>query len=143
MLNSKKKIMKKTIISAFALAILLAGCSDDYLNVSPEGKLPAENFWQDADDAVAGTNAMYSNLRAWNVAAFGSFIITIASDDAEKGSSAGDAAFFNDIDRFTYTPSAFIINDYWTGQWNGVNFANQVITNVPNIDMDAALKQGL
>ncbi len=135
--------MKKTIISVFAIALLLASCSDDYLNISPEGKLPVQNFWQDADDAVAGTNAMYSNLRAWPVAAFGSFIITIASDDAEKGSSPGDASFFSDINNFTYTPSAFIINDYWTGQWNGVNFANQVITNVPNIDMDAALKTRL
>lgn len=134
--------MKRIFITAIAAAMLIA-CNDDYLQFSPEGQLPTEQFWQDADDALAATNAMYSNLRSWPVASFGSFIITIASDDAEKGSSPGDASFFNDINNFTYTSSAFIINDYWTGQWNGVNFANQVITNVPAIDMDATLKNRL
>lgn len=134
--------MKKIIYSIVGL-VLLASCSEDYLNFNPEDKLPAENFFKDEDDAIAATNAMYTNLRSWEVASFASFIITIASDDAEKGSSPGDASFFNDINNFSHTSSAFIVNDYWTGQWRGVNLANQVITKVPGIDMDETLKNRL
>ena len=35
------------------------------------------------------------------------------------------------------------IRGYWIGQWQAVNRANQVITNVPNIEMDGALKNRL
>lgn len=134
--------MKKILYSALALTILWS-CSDDYLNMNREDQIPVEQFFQDEDDAVAATNAMYANLRSWEVASFASFIVTIASDNAEKGSSPGDAAFFNDINNFTFTSSAFIVNDYWKGQWRGVNLANQVITNVPGIDMDENLKNRL
>lgn len=126
-----------------ALVIGVAACNDDYLDFNPEGQIPAENFFQTQDDAVAATNAIYANLRTWEVAAFASFIVSIASDDAEKGSTPGDASFFNDINNFTYTPTAFVINDYWKGQWRGVNLTNQVITNVPGITMDENLKSRL
>ena len=134
--------MKKIVLTLTALAVLWS-CNDDYLDISREDKIPVDQFFQDEDDAVAATNAMYTNLRSWEVAAFASFIITIASDNAEKGSSPGDASFFNDINNFTYTSSAFIINDYWKGQWRGVNLANQVITNIPPIEMDENLKNRL
>ncbi|HLN94842.1 MAG TPA: RagB/SusD family nutrient uptake outer membrane protein, partial [Flavobacterium sp.] len=133
----------KKIVCLIASLALLAACSDDYLDVSKEDSLPAENFFQTSDDAVAATNAIYSNLRSWRLAAFAPFILSISTDDADKGSSPGDASFFTDINNFTYTPTAFIINDYWGGQWYGVNLANQVITNVPGIDMDEALKTRL
>ena len=134
--------MKKILYILIGISVI-SSCNDDYLDISREGQIPAEQFFQDEDDALAATNAMYSNLRSWEVAAFASFIITIASDNAEKGSSPGDGAFFNDINNFTHTSSAFIINDYWKGQWRGVNLANQVITNVPSIEMDENLKNKL
>lgn len=134
--------MKKIIYLMMGVALFVA-CSDDYLEFSPEDEIPAENFWRNEADAIAGTNAMYSNLRSWEVAAFASFIVSIASDDAEKGSTPGDASFFNDINNFSYTPTAFVINDYWKGQWRGVNLANQVLTNVPAIAMDENVKATL
>jgi len=133
----------KKIFFLIAVIAGLAACNDDYLDFNPEGALPVENFFQTENDAIAATNAIYGNLRTWEVASFASFILSISSDDAEKGSTPGDASFFNDINNFTYTPSAFVINDYWVGQWRGVNLANQVITNVPAISMDETLKTRL
>lgn len=134
--------MKKIFFIA-TLAVLLVSCSEDYLQVKPEDKIEAENFFQTAEDAERSVSATYANLRTWTLAGFGPLILSIASDDAEKGSSPGDASFFSDINNFVYTPSAFIINDYWKGQWVGVNLANQTITNVPPIDMDESLKTRL
>jgi starch-binding outer membrane protein, SusD/RagB family len=131
--------MKKIILTFVGLT-LLAACSQDFLDVRPEDKIETENFFQNQEDASKAVSAIYANLRAWRLAAFAPLILSISTDDAEKGSSTGDASFFSDINNFTYTPSAFIINDYWSGQFYGVNLANQVITRVPAISMDEALK---
>ncbi|RYZ91539.1 MAG: RagB/SusD family nutrient uptake outer membrane protein [Proteobacteria bacterium] len=130
---------KKILISSLLLAICFA-CTDDYLDFNPEDQIEAVNFFQTPEDALAATNAIYSNLRSWEVAAFASFVPSIASDDADKGSTPGDASFFNDINDYSFTSTAFVINDYWIGQWRGVNLANQVITNVPAITMDESAK---
>lgn len=42
-----------------------------------------------------------------------------------------------------YTVSDDGVRGYWIGQWQAVNRANQVITNVPNIDMDTTLRTRL
>lgn len=133
----------KKIICLIALGAVIASCSEDYLDINKEDNIKTENFFKTSDDAVASVNAIYSNLRAWRLDAFAPLILSISSDDAEKGSSPGDASFFSDINNFTYTPSAFIINDYWSGQFFGVNLANQSITNIPGITMDESLKTRL
>ncbi|MGK4568949.1 RagB/SusD family nutrient uptake outer membrane protein [Flavobacterium sp. 3HN19-14] len=133
----------KKILFIFASVMVLGSCNDDYLDTSREDAIPAEAFFKTSDDAVASVNAIYANLRSWRLDAFAPLILSISSDDAEKGSSTGDASFFSDINNFTYTPSAFIINDYWQGQFFGVNLTNQSITNIPGITMDEALKTRL
>lgn len=135
--------MKKKLILMSAVAATFFACSDDYLSISPEDKLPVENFFQTQADAESATNAIYVNLRAWELAAFPSFIISIASDDAEKGSSAGDSSYFNEYNQFTFTATEIQNNSFWVGQWKGVGLANQVITNVPAIAMDETLKARL
>jgi hypothetical protein len=49
----------------------------------------------------------------------------------------------NDFDNFTFTSTQFILNDYWTGQYAGINLCNQVLTKVPGITMDEGLKARL
>ena len=134
--------MKKIFFTLLSI-MLLSSCNEDFLDIPREDAEQAENFFQNQDDAVQSVNAIYSNLRFWRLAGFGPLILSIAGDDAEKGSSPGDAAFFNDINNFNYTPSAFIINDYWTGQFYGINLCNQAITNIPGITMDESLKTRL
>ncbi len=135
--------MKKILFAISVLCVGFVSCDDDFLDFNPEAAVEAENFFQTEEDAIAGTNAIYSNLRSWENAAFPSFIFSIASDDAEKGSSAGDASFFNEFNEFTFSATQVQIDSYWRGQWNGVNRANQVITKVPAIAMDEALKTRL
>ena len=134
--------MRKTLIVLSTLALTLASC-DDYLDFPKEGVIPSENFFQSEADAIAGTNSIYSNLRSWENAAFPSFIFSIASDDAEKGSSTGDASYFNDFNGFSFTSTQVQIDSWWRGQFNGVNRANQVITKVPPIEMNESLKTRL
>ncbi|MDR6514564.1 RagB/SusD family nutrient uptake outer membrane protein [Chryseobacterium camelliae] len=135
--------MKKIFLS-IALVAVLAGCKDDYLDVEQPNRIKANAFFTTQEDAMQATNAIYSALRSWENSAFpAQFVFGVPADDVEKGSNPGDASFINAYDQFTYTASDSGVEGYWIGQWQFVNRCNQVITNVPNINMDATLKTRL
>ncbi len=127
------------IISLGGLSVLFA-CKS-FLDVPPQGTPPAEKFWITADDAFKSVNSIYANLRSWDNIAFPAIIVeSIGSDDAEKGSAPNDADFFNLYDNFMVTATQAQLNDFWTGQYQNIELCNQVLDNVPNINMDANLK---
>ncbi len=128
-------------ISTLATFLMIAGCQDKFLDVSPQGQQPSQQFWVNADDAAKAVNAMYANLREWNNIAFAPIAIeSVASDDAEKGSSPSDATFFNNFDNFTVTSTEGQLGGFWNGQYQTINLANQVLAHVPGITMDETLK---
>lgn len=125
-----------------AALLVVAGCGDEFLDVSPQGEQPSEQFWVSGDDATRAVNAMYANLRGWPQVAFAAIAIeSLGSDNAEKGSTASDAAFLNNFDNYTASSTEGQILDFWTGQYQSINLANQVLDNVPNIEMDPTLKE--
>ncbi|WP_294232782.1 RagB/SusD family nutrient uptake outer membrane protein [uncultured Chryseobacterium sp.] len=135
--------MKKIFLSLVLLAASI-GCKDDYLDVDQPGRIQAASFFTTQDDAMQATSAIYSALRSWENSAFpAQFVFGVPADDVEKGSNPGDASFINAYDQFTYTASDGGVEGYWIGQWQFVNRCNQVLTNVPNINMDATLKNRL
>jgi hypothetical protein len=135
--------MKKILISA-VLFSLVVSCKDDYLDTERVGATDASSFFKTQEDAMQATNAIYVALRSWENSAFpAQYVFGVPADDVEKGSNPGDASFINAYDQFTYTASDSGVEGYWIGQWQFVNRCNQVITNVPNIDMDATLKNRL
>lgn len=123
---------------------MIISCNDDFVDIKEEGVTVGSDFFKTQEDAMKATNAIYSFLRSWENTGFpAQNIIGVTGDDVIKGSNPGDASFINDFDQFKYNTSTDGINGYWIGQWQALNRANQVITNVPNIDMDAALKTRL
>jgi hypothetical protein len=135
--------MKKIFLS-IALFSLTVSCKDDYLDIKQEGYTEAASFFKTQEDALQATSAIYSFLRSWENSAFPyQFVFGVPADDVVKGSNPGDASFINVYDNFTYTVSDEGIRGYWIGQWQAINRSNQVITNVPKIDMDSALKTRL
>lgn len=134
----------KKIVLAVALFSLAVSCKDDFLDIKEEGVTASTAFFQTQEDAINATSAIYSFLRSWENSAFPyQFVFGVPADDVEKGSNPGDASFINVYNDFTYTQSDSGIEGYWIGQWQAVNRANQVITNVPAIEMDATLKNRL
>lgn len=119
-----------------------SGCGDEYLDVAPQGEQPTEQFWVSGEDATRAVNAMYANLRAWQQVGFAAIAVeSLGSDNTEKGSTASDAAFLNDFDNFSATATAEQILEFWSGQYQSINLANQVLDNIPDIDMDPTLKE--
>ncbi|MDR2236172.1 MAG: RagB/SusD family nutrient uptake outer membrane protein [Chryseobacterium sp.] len=135
--------MRKIFLSV-ALFSLVVSCKDDYLDIKQEGSTEASNFFKTADDAMQATNAIYLFLRSYDNSAFPyQFIFGVPADDVVKGSNPGDASFINAYDNFTYTVGTDGVKGYWIGQWQAVNRCNQVLSNVPNIQMDSTLKERL
>ncbi|MET4105112.1 RagB/SusD family nutrient uptake outer membrane protein [Hymenobacter sp. UYP22] len=139
--------IKRNALSALCIATLAGGitaCKDSFLDVEPQGQQRDTQFFTNQEQALQGVNSIYGNLRAWPLVAFAHLAVTtLTSDDADKGSVSGDAAFLNNFDNFTFSSTEGILNDYWGGQYQGINLCNQVLANVPNINMDATLKNRL
>jgi hypothetical protein len=136
-----KLISRIAGLGLFTGLVLQAGCSKEFLEVDPQGKQPSEEFWKTQAHAVQAKNAMYGNLRGWTNTAFAPIAVeSMGSDEAEKGSTPGDAAFHNNYDNFTHTATEGQTLDFWKGQYQNINFANQILDNVPGITMDEALK---
>ncbi|WP_431212899.1 RagB/SusD family nutrient uptake outer membrane protein [Puia sp. P3] len=124
-------------------AMILASCSKNFTSQNDAllGQPPGTAFFKTAADATKAVNAIYGNLRTWNNTAFAAICIeNMGSDDAVKGSTSNDATFINQYDNFTVDPSEGQLDGFWTGQYQNINFANQVLDNVPNISMDGNLK---
>jgi hypothetical protein len=129
-----------------ALGLLVTGLAacNDFLDTNPRGTLTTEDFFQTADHAVQATNATYNMLREWQVHVFSWIGLTdIASDDATKGSTPGDAGFLGDLDALTFDPGNLAFRDPWIGYYRGIYRANVAIENIPNVDMDPELQARL
>ncbi|TAE48154.1 MAG: RagB/SusD family nutrient uptake outer membrane protein [Bacteroidetes bacterium] len=140
-----KSIRITPFVKASALsALLLAGCSDRFLDKEPLGVLSSETFFQTEEHAVWATNAVYEHLRSWEVHVFSYVGLTdIISDDADKGSTPTDANFLSEIDNFTFDPGNVAFSTVWTGYYRGIHRANIAIERIPEIDMDPDLKARL
>ncbi|KAA0991161.1 RagB/SusD family nutrient uptake outer membrane protein [Dyadobacter aurulentus] len=141
-INFKNNIRKTSLYLGLAgLLIIPSACDESFLDTDPQGKQAGTIFWQNEGDATKAVNAMYANLRSWNNTAFAPIAVeSIGSDDAEKGSIASDAPFFNDYDTFKIGSTDGQLGGFWQGQYQNINYANQVIGNIPAIAMDETLK---
>ncbi|WP_449436117.1 RagB/SusD family nutrient uptake outer membrane protein [Pedobacter steynii] len=139
--NNKINIHKSFGLLLIAALITTQGCKKSFLDVPPQGQQEAKEFWKTPEDATKGVNSMYANLRSWQNTAFAPMgVESLGSDEAEKGSTAGDATFFNAFDDFTLSSTEGQVKDFWKGQFQNINLANQVLDNIPNINMDATLR---
>ncbi|GAB3699646.1 RagB/SusD family nutrient uptake outer membrane protein [Spirosoma flavus] len=131
--------MKNIIICLGLAAISLLTACDRNLNIVNPNQLTAQSFWKTDADALAGVNAVYSTTHRGGITRWMLFYYIIRSDEGRSQSPATDIV--NNMDQF-------LITDYnygnavsvWNDNYIGVNRANQVIDNVPNIQMDATLR---
>ncbi|OFX83591.1 MAG: hypothetical protein A2W99_15275 [Bacteroidetes bacterium GWF2_33_16] len=131
---------RKLRLSFFLIFILMFGCTQDFLDVKPQGSLTEVLFLTNADDALMATNAIYSSMREWNFSTGGYPILDIMSDDAVKGSNPGDGAGLNLFDNFQFTPSVGDIDRWYSALYKSIRRTNIVIEKVPGISMDDILK---
>ncbi len=134
----KKLFMKNTIYIASLFSLLMFGC-EKKLNLTNPNTPTTENYWKTSADALAGINAIYSTYHRPGLCRNQFFQDIIRSD--EGYSTSPNATLINNFDRFIITDyNLWEIVSLWQDCYIGINRANQVLDNVPNINMDATTK---
>ena len=141
--------MKKVYISMFVLSsIFLSGCSDDYLDVNETESILTEDIelFNSNEGAATFTTAVYNKFLDFSMSSFSWLGMTsIASDDADKGSSPGDTGSDKDLmDALTYNPSSPSTLEIFRANYEGINRANRAISIIPTLDKaDANIRERL
>ncbi|MEO9476184.1 MAG: RagB/SusD family nutrient uptake outer membrane protein [Cyclobacteriaceae bacterium] len=132
--------MMKKIIYNIAFLVLITSCSD--LEVTPDGINTAENLFQTERDAEAAVNAMYSSMQTHDV--YNQFMEVVQSqgtDDAEWGYGRNTGNINKlQMDKFQFDASAELLYRFWENHYVNINRTNIVLTQVPDMSIDAELK---
>lgn len=119
----------KKLVYIIAIASMFGGC-EGFLSPAPQGKLTQDLFFDEEEGEIMGINAIYSRLREWDQEGFPWFVITeLPSDNSNTGSelSDGSTARLNTVNNFTYDASVPELNNWWTGNYNGIASCNVVL----------------
>jgi tetratricopeptide (TPR) repeat protein len=124
-----------------ALAAITTSCvnDDDLLQVDPNVET-AGSFWKTDQDAIEGVNAAYGSLLTDGTYMRSTPLLLDLKGDDTRSNSPWDAMY--NVGRFNSNVSNSAIYGWaYETYYQGIYRANQVLTNVPGIDMeDAALK---
>lgn len=133
-----------TFAIATAGLLMLSACQD-VLDREPQGAFTLANFFENEEHAILATNAVYNQLRSWEVHVFSYIGMTdIASDDADKGSFPADAFFLQELDEFSHNATNVAPSTVWSGYYTGIFRANLAIDGIPKVpEMDENLRQRL
>ena len=119
-------------------AYFVSGCSNDYLDVDQTESISTKDIALFNNDEGAATfvTAIYSHFLDWNMTSFSWIgLSSIASDDADKGSSPGDTGSDKDVmDALSYNPSSPSTSEVFAGNYEGINRCNQALNIIPQLD---------
>jgi hypothetical protein len=124
-------------LSAVLFVCLLAGCEEGVLDATPYGQVTSQNFWRNAADAEAAINAAYSPLLDHDYYGHAEHTFDIPSDDQWR---AGDHGEDQAIENLTFDATNPQLEFSWQHKYEIISRANQVLINVPDIEMDQDLK---
>jgi len=129
-----------SLLRAFVLAATLVGvsltalsCDNDALDVEDPNRVTPDNFWRNAEDAKKGVVAAYGPLTTilgWGRMMGG--ILTIHRSDIVDVNPQPNVY---DVGTFTVGPNLPRVEEGWSELFAIVARSNQVLANVPEIDM--------
>lgn len=125
--------MRKILIASLTLTLLtMVSCKDTFLDVPVQGGVTIDSDPNLASSLVVGVYASLLQGDSWgqgDVHGFAFISVTsIISDDADKGSTAGDQLVpVGDIDDFNTTNTNKFAETLWGGHYNSIGTANQAL----------------
>jgi starch-binding outer membrane protein, SusD/RagB family len=143
----KKIILTGTMLTAFSVM----SCQEDFLNVTPLGVLSEATLSNAAgvNLLLTGAYSMMDGVQTnagsafpdWTGSADNWVYGSVASDDAYKGSNAGDQPEISVIEAYSHTPDFIHFRGKWRAVYDGVARTNDVIQLVAKVtDMSEAEK---
>lgn len=117
------------------LIFFVAACESD-LNLEPQGAPSSGNFWKTPADAKAGVNAIYGLYSSDDMYGRGFFWLNNASDDIGTKTRANAERIKN----FIVDGSESDTKNIWALHYEVMKRCNDVLRNIPNINLDAPIK---
>lgn len=118
--------------------LMTYSCSDEFLDVPLTENISTSDLtlYNNDEGAKSFVTAIYNKFTDWNMSSFSWVGMTsIASDDADKGSSPGDTGTDKDLmDALTYNASSLSVREVFEGQYDGINRCNQALYYIPQLD---------
>lgn len=131
----------KFLFIAVAMIITMVSCTKEFLDVTPKGTSLEANYYQNQSEAFAGLVAVYDVMRK-NSGGFENMItmMNAGSDDHfAGGGGATDGAGIQGFSNYTLTPN-IVPASFWNDHFQGIFRANVLLSKLPAVPMDAALK---
>lgn len=120
------------------MAVTVLNSCTKKLDIEPQGSPTTGNFWQTSSDAISGANAMYEQFDGEEFYGRGFMWYMNASDDMVTGRSNAKA---DNVKNFnSATSGVSYLTDQWKMRYIVIKRANDVLINVPGINMDATLR---
>lgn len=142
---------KYFVVPALLTCLATTSCNKSLLEQNAPDRLTTDNFWTNKDRALAGLSAAYSQLEgfvSWdNYVEARSVREFYREDFIKPGADAYNYTWWTDHYDFNVTSGNYAVDLLWRENYRGINFANQVLENVPAIPVekldDATKKQVL
>jgi len=135
-----ERIKPSMAIMVLFLTITIFSSCSNFLSEDLKGNFSSDTYYKNDKQAIQAINGVYNSITFSNsnneLWVFGD----IASDDAVKGGNPGDQSEITYIDEFNADANNGVISNYWNYTYEAIARANNVITNVPVVAMDEALK---
>jgi hypothetical protein len=126
--------MKNRILTYIILSgIFLPTSCSDLLDPQPVSEILADNFWQNADHAEAGISAAYDGVANQNILRNLFAFVSIA-DDAVRNVPGTSGARQNMEDHQYTAARQGNTRDLWRDTFLRLQWVNDVLENVPNIN---------
>jgi len=129
--------MKNLKILLVVLSFTAFSC-DEELDIANPNAQTNETFWQNEDHAIKGVNSIYNSFII-----DGSYMrMTPALTDSRGDDFTGDSPWLDlvQVGNFTILPTSGPVEWMWASYYQAIFRANQVLTYVPAIEMDEAVK---
>ncbi|WP_339838036.1 RagB/SusD family nutrient uptake outer membrane protein [uncultured Maribacter sp.] len=134
-MKSKIKIF---IVLAFSTFFTFINCTDELELTNPNSPTP-ESFWQTEEHAEGGLTAVYAPLPT--IPMFGRILVGIHLIHRSDIANPFPQSNVNDAGALQVRPENPRVSEIYQEWYKMVARANQVISRVPAIDMDATRKQ--
>jgi hypothetical protein len=138
-----KPIKKYIFIIAAIASLFYTGCSEDFLDIKPAGKIGEAAFYADTANVDLMVNAVYGTfLYKWGLDVYDMYrfyLGSIPSDEAESGGQKpmGDPNAHN-LDIFNHTSETEVLKHVYGTMFNGVSRSSEVIEKLPELRINTS-----
>ncbi|MDR0582072.1 MAG: RagB/SusD family nutrient uptake outer membrane protein [Prevotellaceae bacterium] len=131
--------MKKHKLLLLSFSVLLASCSDEFFDLTPNDKISANIMYKTAEDFNLAVISCYSKLQSQ--VSFYTECCEYRSDNFLIDAPTTGTQDRYDIDQFQENQSNVLLSEFWANFNNNVYRCNMVLDRIDEADIDGNLKK--